>query len=216
MKTPLLIITACLLTIAGWAQTQDVVKLPGAVVHTGADPRVEMPGRIACTNEILEFVAVEREGRDYESLVSVECKPSIMQAALLAIGCETGAVQQTTSNAKTGTRLTVEISWQADKETKRAPVESLLIDRQTKKPPTPLLWTFNGSYFAKNPVTEKIVFLADEERAHIALWFQSGVPVNIGGSFGNPYQSASHGFEANPATTPPKGTPITLIIRKRK
>lgn len=183
------------------ADEPQTVSLPGLIVTADQNgKRIEATGKIATTNGILEFLAVEPEGRDYESLLTLDAKPLAFQSALLLIGCETGL----------NTRVNLEIRWGKNQ---RATVESWLIDRKTKKPPGPLHWTFNGSRFVKHPVTGKMVFQADEERAHIALWWQPSIPVNLVGEFGNPYKFDAQGFEANPTNVPPVGTPITLILR---
>ena len=200
MKTALALCCATLLASA-MAGPPEVVKLPGVTVVTGKDgPRLELPGKVATTNGILEFLVCEVEGRDYESLLTVTAKPSVFQSALLLIGCETGQT----------TRVHLELAWGTNHH---VAVESWLIDRNTKRPPGPLQWTFNGSRFVKHPVTGKQVFQADEERAHIALWFQSAIPVNLTGEFGNPYKHEAQGFEVNTTNVPPVGTPVTLILR---
>ena len=212
-RTVLTVVVAALAWSVTRAETD--VRLPGLVVHGDSAPSIEASGKISLTNGILEFVAVEAGGRDYESLLTLDCKPSVLQSALLLIGCETGAVRQTAANARTGTLLTLEVAWIADGKPRRAPVASLLLDRTTQTSPAPLSWIFNGSYFIKHPITSNTVFLADEERAHVALWWQPSIPINLGGDYGNPYKAGARGLEANPATVPPHGTPITLILRPR-
>ncbi|MBM3859950.1 MAG: hypothetical protein FJ395_09905 [Verrucomicrobia bacterium] len=175
------------------------VRLPGLVIHDVASPYLEAAGKVARTNDLLEFIAVEPEGRDYESLLTLDCKPSALQFALLLIGCETGGV------------LRIE----AEYKHKRVPIEQWLIDRKTKKPPTGLRWKFNGSYFSKNPITEQPVFLADAEQAHIVLWWQPSIVINLADDRGNPYRGDDQGFEANPAAVPPTGTPVKLIFRRK-
>jgi len=179
------------------------VRLPGLVIHDVASPYLEAAGKVSRTNDLLEFLAVEPEGRDYESLFTLDCKPSALQFALLLIGCETGGVKQTKS------AIAIEVEY----KNKRVPVEQWLTDRKTKKPPTGLRWIFNGSSFGKNPITDQPVFLADAEQAHIALWWQSSIVVNLAGDRGNPYKGDDQGFDANPAAVPPVGTPVKLIFR---
>jgi hypothetical protein len=212
MKTPAIL----LLLVAGLAGAEDnVVRLPGITVFTGQDPRLEMAGKVATTNGILEFIVVEGESRDYESVFSTAAKPSVFQAALFGLGCETGKVQRSTATAKAGTSLTIEVEWKRDSQPVRVPVEKTLIDRKTKQPPANLPFFFNGSFFTLHPITSNRVFQADAEQAHIALWWQPAIPVNIGGDFGNPYKGEAHGFEVNSAVVPPKGTPVTIILRPR-
>jgi len=183
----------------------NTVRLPGIVIHDVNPPYLELSGKVARTNDLLEFIAVEPQGRDYESLLTLDCKPSALQFSLLLIGCETGAIRQAKS------LLSIEV----EHKNKRVPVEQWLLDRKTKKPPTGLRWVFNGSYFGTNPITEQPVFMADAEQAHIALWHQPSIVINLADEHGNPYKGDDQGFDVNSAAVPPVGTPIKLIIRKK-
>lgn len=194
-----------LVNTADVKRTGNLVRLPGMVIHDVASPYLELAGKVARTNDLLEFVAVEPEGRDYESLLTLDCKPSALQFGLLLIGCETGTVRQ----AKGALAIDVEY------KDKRVPIEQWLLERKTRKPPTGLRWIFTGSYFGMNPVTEKPVFMSDAEQAHIALWGQPSVVINLADDRGNPYRGDDQGFEVNSAAVAPAGSPIKLIIRKK-
>jgi hypothetical protein len=195
-------------------QAESAVHLPGLEIRGGEKKYVEATGRVSLTSGILEFIAVEQGGRDYESLFTLDCKPSALKFALLLIGCETGAVpREVKSGEKAGDRLRIEVEWQADGKSKRVPLEKLLVDRKTKKSPAELPWVFTGSRFVKD-IEGREVFLADAEQAFISLWWNPAVLINVGGEFGNPYHGDDQGFEANAAAIPPKGTPIKLIFHK--
>jgi hypothetical protein len=196
--------------------TGSVVSLPGLTIHGGEKKFIEATGRMALTDGILEFIAVASQGRDYESLLALDCKPSELQFALLLIGCETGAVPgHAKAGEKPGSPLMLELEWQDEGQTRSVPVERLLVDRRTKKTPDALLWVFNGSYFAKSPVTNREVFQADEEQAFIALWWEPSVLINLGAEYGDPYRGDNQGFEVKTSAVPPKDTPVKLILRKR-
>jgi hypothetical protein len=183
------------LLVAVQAVAADM-QLPGLTAHKDF---VEAAGRVATTEGILEFVAVEKGGRDYESLFALDCRPSALKFVLLLIGCET--------NRPVG----IEMEWRDQ----RVPVEQLLIDRHTKKPPVKLEWLFTGSYFTKSVLDGKEVFQADEEQAFIALWRQDAVLINLKQDSGNPYRGGAQGFEANTKAMPTNGAPVKLIFRKR-
>lgn len=197
------------------ARTGSIINLPGLTIHGGEHKFIEATGQMAITNGILEFIAVETGGRDYESLVTLDCKPSALQFALILIGCEAGTVPfRAKAGEKIGDRLQLELEWTAAGKATRQPVEALLRDRKTNKVPANLPWIFTGSYFVKD-LSGQEVFLADVEKAFISLWWSSAIPVNLGGEFGNPYRSEDQGFEVNSAAVPPTGTPVKLIFRKR-
>lgn len=183
-----------------------VAVFQGVSVYGGKTPRVEAVGKVAeCEGELLEFLAVETAGRAYESLLTLECRPSVLQAALLLLGCK--------PDAKAGTRLALEVEWEAEGRNRRVPAEELLVERRSRKSPSPLRWVFTGSRFVKLPGASEETFLADAEEAFIGLYPHDGLLIQLGGDFGNPYRSPEAGFGANTARLPPKGTPVRLVLR---
>lgn len=192
------------------------IQLPGLTIRGGDQPVVEATGQICLTNGILEFLAVEPQGREYESLLTLDCRPSALQFALLLIGCETGAVpREATAPTPTGSRLDLTVEWTTAGQTRREPVEQWLLDRRTGQSPTRLDWVFNGSYFTTN-FEGRPVFRADEEQAFIALWYQPAIPINLAGDYGNPYRGDNQGLAVNPQTVPPLGTKVKLLFRPRR
>jgi hypothetical protein len=202
MKKLLIFLIAC----AAWAG--DDVKLPGVRIVGGDKKSIELTGKVSLTNNILEFIAVEPGGRDYESLLTVDCKPSALKFGLLLIGCAEGETN--------GSPLTIDVEWQEAGKPRRIPVEAWLIDRRTGKTPPKLPFFFSGSGFVQDLFTSNKVFQADAEQAHIALWWQPSIVINIRGDSGNPYKSGNSGFEVNSKVIPPVGTPIKLILRQRE
>lgn len=191
-------------------------KLKGITIHGGEQQFLEVEGKVCLTDGILEFIAVEPGGRDYESIFTLNCKPSALQFAMLLIGCEAGALPRNVeAGKKIGTRLGLEAEWQVDGKPRRVAVHELLIDRKTKKPPPPLVWIFTGSYFTKD-LQGRDLFIADAEEAFISLWWNPAIPINLAGDYGNPYRGDEQGFEVNTAAIPPQGTPIKFILRKAK
>ncbi len=186
------------------ATTGSVVNLPGLTIRGGTNQCVEATGKVCLTDGILDFAAVEVGGREYESVFALDAKPSALQFALLLVGCETNRSE-----------LAIEVTWQDAGKARRAPLGELLVDRRTKKPVGNAVWFFAGSGFVMDPVAEKEVFAADAEMAHIAVVKTSLIPVTLRGEFGNPYQGSDQGFEVNAARIPPKGTPVTLVFRRR-
>lgn len=186
----------------------DDVRLTGLQIKAGNEKSVAADGKISLTNGILEFLAVEVGGRDYESLVALDCKPSALKFALLLIGCQDGETN--------GTPLRIDLEWQADGKTKRTPVEALMIDRQSGKAPEALPFFFSGSFFGPDLFTTNQIFHADVEQAHVALWWQPSVLVNIRDDHGNPYKGDDQGFMVDSQAVPKLGTPVKLIFRPRE
>lgn len=209
--------TNSLVRTAELARAGSVVTLPGLTIHGGDKKFIEATGKVSLADgEILEFLAVEPKGRDYESLLTLDCRPSALQFALLLIGCEPGARPHALqAGGKPGSVLALDVEWQRAGKARRVPAESLLLDRHTHKPPAKVAWVFTGSQFAKSVIDGREIFLADEEQAFVALWWNASVIINLDSDFGNPYRGDEQGFEVNAKTVPPKGTPIKLLLRKR-
>lgn len=202
-------------------RADGTVRLPGLIIHDANPPYIEAKGKVSITTGMLEFIAVEPKGRDYESLFVLDCKPSALQFALLLIGCHTGIVQKVAyfpiPVPTPGTSLAIDVQWKTvDGEVRRVPIEKWLLNRKTEKPPANLCWIFNGSTFVKHPVNGQPIFLSDAERAHIALWEQPSILINLDSPAGNPYQGDQQGFDVNTTAVPPAGTAVTLIFRATK
>jgi hypothetical protein len=196
------------------AHAGSIINLPGLIVHGGDHKFIEATGHVALTDGILEFIAVEPTGRDYESLLTLDCKPSELQFALILIGGESGLLpQQAKAGEKVGDRLQLEVEWETDGKNKRVPAEKLLRDRRTKKAPVDIPWIFTGSYFTKN-FDGHDVFMADQEQAFIALWWSPSALINVGGEYGNPYRGENQGLEIDQSAVPPKGALVKMILRK--
>jgi hypothetical protein len=122
-------------------EAAEQVELAGLRVVGGEKPFVEASGAVALTNGILEFVSVTPGGREYESLLTMTAKPSALQFALLLIGAqpgkdpEAGLPRSHLPDYQRGSRLVIEVDWEAGGEKQRAPVAAWLRDRKTGQAP---------------------------------------------------------------------------------
>ena len=185
----------------------EVAQLPGLRIQS-EEKIIEATGRVALTNGILEFVAVEAGGRDYESLLTLTCRPSALKFALLLLGLHEGETN--------GAPLRLDVEWTVAGKPHRVPVETLLLDRNTEKSPAALPFIFSGSSFGFDLTGSNQIFYADVEQAHVALWWQPAVLINVRDDRGNPYRGDDQGFEVNSRLVPKAGTPVKLIFRPRE
>ena len=185
----------------------EVAQLPGLRIQA-EEKNVEATGRVALTNGILEFVAVEAGGRDYESLLTLTCRPSALKFALLLLGLHEGETN--------GAPLRLDVEWTVAGKPHRVPVETLLLDRTTGKSPAVLPFIFSGSSFGFDLTGSNQIFYADVEQAHVALWWQPAVLINVRDDRGNPYRGDDQGFEVNSRLVPKAGTPVKLIFRPQE
>lgn len=221
--------------------TRPNTTLPGITIEP-RNREILLDGRICIETGILEYLAVGREGKTYESLFELDCRPQHLHAALLIAGYTAGvlapefqgdfAPEATASRpegapaipsppssapARTGnppSYLTIEAELrQPDGSWRRQPLESLLLNRSTGKPPGRLRWAFTGSFFRRDENTGEEYFIADVERSLIALWYDPTALINLAADVGNPYRSEDGGLEAAATQRLPKGTPIRLVLR---
>ncbi len=192
------------------------IELPGMVIHGGSQKMIELEGKMALADGILEFGSVLPLGRDYESLLTIDAKPSAIHFALLLIGCEPGPLpRQAAAGEDTATQLSITVTWSREGRQESHPLEELLLQRATGRVPQNAKWYFTGSYFTKDLFGRGEVFMSDVEEAHIALWWTRAVIINIGGDYGNPYNDDQSGFAVNTQRVPASGTPVKVTIRKR-
>lgn len=221
--------------------TRPNTTLPGITIDR-RNREILLDGRICIETGILEYLAVGREGKTYESLFDLDCRPQHLHAALLIAGYTAGVLAsefqgdfapETTASRPEGappipsppssaparagnppSYLTIEAELrQPDGSWRRQPLESLLVNRSTGKPPGRLRWAFTGSFFRRDENTGEEYFIADVERSLIALWYDPTALINLAADIGNPYRSEDGGLEATATQRPPKGTPVRLVLR---
>ncbi len=139
--------------------------------------RIEVDGYFSYQNNLLEFLAVIKGGKEYESLLVFDCKAIDINLALIGAGYKaSGGVQKKGDpNTPKGDPLYLSLEWKTGAgKSKRIRAEEVLFNRATKKPMRKTAWVFSGSSFVKikNPETKKTEyrFLADEYKMLIAIW----------------------------------------------
>jgi hypothetical protein len=167
----------------------DVVMVGDVRVDLKAK-RVEAPAQIMLAEGILEFVAVSKGGKTYESVLVVEVPPFHVQMALLMAGF------------KEGDAIGVSVKLPSGDE---APVTTLLDDRGSDEP-VEEAWRFTGS-----PVEQGGRLAADMTGSVIAIWPDPTAIVNATRERGNPYRGENQGL-AVASTNPPVGTKVTLVF----
>ena len=205
---------------------------------------VSVDGAACLDRGILEYVAVAENGKEYESLFRLRCRPAHLQQALLMAGFQVGEVTQDalgdyadkpgpeaqpphSGGSPRATRcgeqpksappmyVTIDVEVeQPDGSWKRQPIESFMTDRRTGRPPARLCWIFTGSYFARSGPDDAGVFAADHTLSVIALWYDPSAVLNLTEGVGNPYRGAAAGLEVNPDAIPPRGTCVRLVLRE--
>jgi len=188
------------------------------------EKRIEIQGIFCLQEGILDYLAVTSGGQEYESVVSLRCKGSLLHAGLLALGATPGPTEQVLKELqqnppkdqeipkRTGTPLNITCEWEKDGKTVSVPACRLLFNRKLRKEQTSGGWCFTGSFFAKDLDGKTEFYMADVEKALIGVFYAPSAVINFEEDIGNPYDADDTGFAVNKEVVPRKDTPVKVII----
>jgi hypothetical protein len=199
------------------APNPEPITLPG-IRAIPAEGEIRVDGAICLERGILEYVAVAKGGKEYESLIALDCQPSHLHLALMLTGDETPEGRAVGPGSPPGVRTPSGFTADVEVESAggswdRVPVEHYLVDRATRTRPQRLIWSFTGSFFSAGPDGGDQVYVADLERSVIALCHDATAVLNLTWDHGNPYQDPAAGLEVRTSHVPPVGTRVRLILR---
>lgn len=158
----------------------------------------------------LEFLAVVRNGNEYESIVRSDAKPSDLHLALLMMGLKPGQGVRYSEATKTWSPPTgppVQIWFEYDKEGKheKVPATRWMRDVRTKKEPPGFTWVFTGSR-----VMEDGAYAADATGYLIGVINNELSVLDVPDLKSRALEARE--LERNPDTMPPTGTAVTMIL----
>jgi hypothetical protein len=160
----------------------------------------------------LEFFATYPD-RSYESVVVVYTKPSVVHAALLALGAKPGkpVAYEPTFTPPTGHVVDIDVAWKdAQGKRQQARAQEWIREIKTKKP-LDVSWVFTGSRFYEDKETGAKSYLADRGDFISVL----NLPTSL---LDVPIKSASaleSRIFAGAESLPPSGTPVTIILKPK-
>ncbi len=172
---------------------------------------VVMQGEVCRAGYPLEFFATY-SNRSYEAVVSVNVKPSIVHAGLLAVGAVPGhpAQFQPSFVPPTGTEVAIEVRWKdAQGKVQSAPAQNWIRNIKTKKA-LDSNWVFAGSLFVTDEATGKKYYQADSGELICVLSLPTAMldlPIRSYGAL------EARSFEAFEEHLPPPGTPTTILLK---
>jgi hypothetical protein len=174
--------------------------------------RIILDAAVSVRREPLEFLLTTAE-RDYESLLTTKARPSDLHAALLAMGLMPGQPGRWASRPgkepvflpPKGAMLTAQLRWK-DKQgqTHEADPAEWMVGPKGRKP-EPTRYVFVGSSFLPDGR-----YWADVEGTLISVANFASTVVDV--PFESSDKEALLEFAANPKATPPKGTPVQVIL----
>ncbi|HON43720.1 MAG: hypothetical protein KBC30_01885 [Planctomycetes bacterium] len=186
----------------------QTIELPGIKVFY-QEKKIEIQGIVNQQCDFIELLATTPGGKEHESLLVLYCNPAIFHSALLMIGLQPGQAgkYQGDTFLPTGDSVYLYVRYNQVQHN----VEKWVWDKkhQTEMKQTP--WIFTGSRFIQLD-NGKHCFAANLQGVLIATFHDPYAILN------NPLPERIDDtiYCVNSTTTPPKGTPITLIITTRK
>ncbi|GEM_PF-2373648 len=194
--------------------------------------RVLASGKVTITDDLIEYVAVGPRGKKHETLVTLFCKGSTLNAALLALGLKKGKnarltpieppptreeVEKGAPTAKltppSGQKVYLALRWSDEEEKEHTvAIEDLILDIQTGKPLQGADWIYFGGRMKAIYRGEPPVFVADYEQNYISNYYVYGDNHLI--TIRHPRARNDQNWFPNDKLLPPRGTDCKLIISK--
>jgi hypothetical protein len=204
-------LTFALLTASaqGAPTTAPVGKLP----HIEVDVRQKQV-RVECeavrADYPLEFLAVVRNGNEYESIVRSDAKPSDLHLALLMLGLKPGEPVHYSESTKTwlpptGPPIVIWFEYDKDGKHEKVPATRWMRDLHTKHEPPAFSWVFTGSKTMSDGT-----YAADPTGYLISVINNELSVLDVPDLKARALEARE--LERNPDTEPPTGTPVTMIL----
>jgi hypothetical protein len=183
---------------------EQIYKL-GTLTINSERREIIIPGKVNMQKGMIELLACAPGGKTHESVLVLDVIPYHFQVALLLLGLKyVGGLQyQGDPHTPRGDSVEVYVRWTKGSHDTTVRGEDLVWDIPHKKSMEHTPWVFVGSQL------EEGKFLADVEKSLITTYHD---PLTI---LDNPAQSGGDDelFRVNESLTPPKGTPVTVIIK---
>ncbi len=155
---------------------------------------VGVPASVLVRHDLLEYLLVGPTGAAHEALLATDVTPSVLNAALLALGVAQGnnarwtvrdppptpeeradGVAPYTVDPPEGDGFYLYLAWREGDEVYRFRVEDLLSNLETGRAMRRHRWVYIGSRFAQLVPGEPEVFAADVEQNLVNVaWFHAG------------------------------------------
>lgn len=177
--------------------------------------RLIMVGEVCQTGALLELFACLKGTKEHEAVLTVDVRATLIHAWLLLFKAKVGGTARWVPEYRpaSGTEIEVTVVWKDDKGKRRtARAQDWVRDARSGKPMTHP-WVFAGSGFWKNEETGKEFYQAQETGDFICVSNFTTALLDV------PIESSQTNealmFEAFTERIPPRGTPVTLILKPK-
>ena len=162
----------------------------------------------------IEYLACAKDGKSYESMLVLGCKPTGFYEALKKIGLKPGSPANYDESGNhippKGDKVRLFVEWKGPEgKNVRFRAEDLIYNKKTKKTMKHVEWIFAGSQFMEDPATEEEVLQAELTGSLISTHHGDQTVI-----LQNPLSEALDEsiYSVNPKLAPKPGTKITLIV----
>jgi hypothetical protein len=173
---------------------------------------VVLQGEACSADCALEFFATYF-GRSYESVLTVNVKPSTIHAGLLLAGAEPGhpARLEPKFSPPTGTEIALEIRWKdAQGKFQSCPAQQWIRDIKTKKA-LEGNWVFAGSIIVTDEASGKQSYIADRGGDMICVLSSPAAMLDLPRFGSGAFEDRT--YEKFKEHIPPLGTPVTVVFK---
>ena len=176
---------------------------------------VRLEATVCLSRGILEYLVCLPGTFEHETIFTVNCKPSQIHMALLAIGLVPRSFApvlegwEPTPEDKAAL-VSIAVEYEQDSKPQRRRIVEFLVNRERKDGKVADRWIFTGSDFFTSD--GKARYAADITGVVIGLIPEGAAVVRLGEKAGVPYRGDDQGLEINADTIPPVGTKVRLIF----
>lgn len=182
----------------------------GTIEFDQATREIAIPAEVNMVKGLLEYALVGEKGKLHESLLSTKARAFDFNIVLLLLNYKPDdqwfvppAKPKPLADAQPAARLDIFVQWTDGGAEKTARLDEWITDLATKKPAAPTPWIYTGSYF-----NDEKRFAAEVDGSLVALYHDTRALIN------SPREGADNDEQWVPAKeVPPKGTPVTVIVR---
>ncbi len=202
-------------------QQSDGTYTLGDIRIDAAKREVRLPCKVLHRELPIEYLLVHETGKDHETVLTTAVSPLDLQVALLLANYTPGSTglfaklpkgeprpfPETAPKTPEGHRVQLHVEWQAERETKSAPLVQWYQNSDTRQPPPDLdAWLFTGSQIKEGG------FVAESEGSFVAVYADANALFNTPVS-GNHRDDI---WISLPKNIPPEETLVTLVISPAK
>lgn len=177
------------------------------------DKRLILRARVALREGPLEHLLCLKGTKEHEAVLATDAVPRLIHAGLLLTGAQQGRPVRFLPKFEppTGSPIAIELQWKEGDKTRSADARTWIRDDQNKRP-LAQDWVFAGSEIFEDPDTKKPIYAADDGDLFTVANFANAI---LDLPFASTANDANRTFVANTDQIPPRGVPVTMILRPR-